>query len=199
MPNLKLNNKWLKHIPKHIYKNHSCFYRYKNSGFSLPELLTVIAIVGILAALAIPSFSESIQNSRVKELSSNFSFALYLAQSESVKRGVQVSIQSKQSSGNEWQNGWNIFVDPNGNGTLDAGEELLNSHDMDENGLTLVSKDGVFSSWIAFLPSSAAKGNGALSGGFRICRTDKDSTKSRSINVHASGNIIIEKGTSICP
>ena len=172
---------------------------YKNSGFSLTELLAIIAIVGILASIAIPFFSETIQNSRVKELSTNFSFALYLAQSEAVKRGVQVSVEPKQSSGTEWQNGWNIFVDPNGNGALDAGEELISSHDMAENGLTLVSKDNVFSSWIGFLPSSATRGDGALSGGFRICRPDEDITQSRSISVHASGNIIIDKGSSVCP
>lgn len=199
MINLKLNYKWLKHIPKYSHKNSNDFYVSKSAGYSLPELLTIVAIVGIMAAIAIPSFSETIQNSRVKELSSNFSFALYLAQSEAVKRGVQVSVEPKQSSGNEWQSGWNIFVDPNGNGTLDAGEELINSHDMAENGLTLVSNNSVFSSWIAFLPSSGSRGNGALSGSFRICRPDSDITKSRSINVHASGNIIIDKGTLTCP
>ena len=195
MINLKINYKWLKLLSK----NQSCSYMHKNTGFSLIELLVVIAIAGIFTAIAIPSFSESIQNSRVKELSSNFSFSLYLAQSEAVKRGVQVSIEPKQSSGNEWQNGWNVFVDPNANGVLDKGEELINSHDMSENGLTLVSNDGVFSSWIAFLPSSASKGNGALNGGFRICRSDKNIAQSRSINVQASGNINIEKGTLVCP
>ena len=199
MVNLKFKHKWLRSLSRSRHYCENNKYSAKNKGFSLPELLTVIAVMGILAAAAIPSFSESIQNGRVKELSSNFSFALYLAQSEAVKRGVQVSIQPKQSSGTTWQTGWDIFEDSDADGTLDAGEELINSYDMEDNGLTLVSKDAVFSSWVAFLPSSGTKGNGALNGGFRICRSDKDITKSRSISVQASGNIIIEEGSLTCP
>jgi type IV fimbrial biogenesis protein FimT len=169
------------------------------SGFTLVEMLVTIAIVGIMAALAAPSMSESIQNSKTKELSGELTVALHLAQSEAVKRGIQVSIEPLQTSGNEWQTGWNIFADPNGNGTQDAGEELIQTYSMPDNGLTLVSKDSVFASWLGFLPSGATKGNGGISGGFRLCRADADISKSRTITMQASGNIIVETGTLSCP
>lgn len=169
-----------------------------STGFSFPELLVVVAMIGVFAAFALPTLSESIQNSRVKELSSNLSVSLFLAQSEAVKRGVQISIGSQQNTGNEWKKGWDVFVDLNRNGVMDAGEELLSSYNIEDNGVTLTSKDSVFSSWIAFLPSGAAKGNGGISGSFWVCRADQDSVNSRTITVQASGNIHIEKGALAC-
>ena len=41
--------------------------RKKNSGFTLVELMIVVAIIGILAAVAIPAFSKYIKKSRTAE------------------------------------------------------------------------------------------------------------------------------------
>jgi len=43
--------------------------RKKNSGFTLVELMIVVAIIGILAAVAIPAFSRYIKKSRTAEAS----------------------------------------------------------------------------------------------------------------------------------
>lgn len=169
------------------------------SGFSLIEMIVTIAIAAILAMLAAPSMKEGIANSKTKELSSEFIAALNLAQSEAIKRGIQVSIDPVLTSGNQWKTGWNLFEDPNANGVQDAGEELIQTYDMQDNGVTLVSKDTTFSNWLAFQPSGAAKGNAGISGGFRICRADNNTARSRKITIQASGNIIAETGTTTCP
>ncbi len=200
-PNIPLNGKKSFHGISTMINRPGRFqfpFRF-HSGFTLVEMLVTIAIAGILAALAAPSMSESILNSKTKELSGKFTVATHLAQSEAVKRGIQISIKPHQTSGYEWQQGWDIFADPNRNGTQDSGEELIQTYSMSSDGLTLNSKDSVFSTWLGFLPSGAAKGNGGISGSFRICRPDLDITKSRTITIQGSGNIIVEKGTVSCP
>jgi len=174
-------------------------HRRVSKGFTLIELLIAVSIAAILAVIAIPSMSESIKNSKVKELSSEFTAALHLTQSESIKRGVQVSMRPKQITGNTWQTGWNIFVDTDRDGIQDAGEELIQDYTIPLNNLTLVSKDSTFASWLSFQPSGASRGTGGMSGGFRICRSDSNMAKSRSITIQGSGNVIVEEGTLSCP
>jgi len=44
-------------------------YRSRRAGFSLMELMTVVTIVGVLSAIAIPTFSDYIYKSRTSEAS----------------------------------------------------------------------------------------------------------------------------------
>lgn len=101
----------------------------RHRGFTLPELLVVLSIVGILLAAGVPSFRDYLQTQQVVTASSQFLFALNLARSEAVQRGARVDLTPRD--GRHWENGWVVFVNKNGDShpQFEAGDELLYSHD----------------------------------------------------------------------
>lgn len=74
-------------------------------GFTLTEIMMVIAILGILTAFALPSFRQYVANQRVKSASFDLISTLSFARSEAVKRNATVDI-TPASGG--WTNGWTI-------------------------------------------------------------------------------------------
>lgn len=104
--------------------------RTRHRGVTLIELLTVVSIVAILAAVGVPSFQQTIVRNRMAAQSNEFLTALNFTRSESVKRGHSVTLCRSSdgaacSSSGGWESGWLAFADPNGNGTLDTGEAVI--------------------------------------------------------------------------
>lgn len=83
-------------------------------GFSLIELMVVIAILGILMSTAVPAFSEWIAGQRVRETAADIHTSLMRARSEAISRGLPTSITPVTTSGvTSWANGWYI-ANPDG-------------------------------------------------------------------------------------
>ncbi len=80
------------------------------AGFTMPELLAVVAIMAILAAVAAPSLSDLIMSQRLKSSSAELHTALMRARSEAVKRNMDVTL--RPVTANSWQSGWTI-ANPN--------------------------------------------------------------------------------------
>lgn len=109
----------------------------KSRGFTLLEVLVVIAIVGILVGLAAPSFKSMIQSSTMTSTVNTFLADMRYARSEAIRRGGRVvmcrsnlpettqACNGTTGATNGWQSGWIIFHDLNGNGAKDAGEPVL--------------------------------------------------------------------------
>jgi type IV pilus assembly protein PilA len=57
----------------------------KQSGFTLIELMIVVAIIAILAAIAIPAYTNYIKTAKVKAVVDNFDAAHRMVKSEAAK------------------------------------------------------------------------------------------------------------------
>lgn len=59
-------------------------------GYSLVELMVAVAVVGVLMAAAVPSFTQWIANARVRTTAESIQNGLMLAKAEAVRRNAKV-------------------------------------------------------------------------------------------------------------
>jgi prepilin-type N-terminal cleavage/methylation domain-containing protein len=67
--------------------------RIRVAGFTMVELLVTIGIVGLLAALAVPTLTSAIQNSHIRAASASLQNGLAQARAEAVRLNTQVEFR----------------------------------------------------------------------------------------------------------
>ncbi len=91
----------------------------KHAGFTLIELMVVLAIVGILIMVGVPQLQTFMQGNRLVASTNELHSALHIARSEAIKLNSSVSMCTSDDSetcsdDNNWANGWIVFADANG-------------------------------------------------------------------------------------
>ncbi len=111
--------------------------RGHSSGFSIVELMTVLAIVGIFMAWALPSFLETIRTNRVTSRTNDLVLGMSLARSEAIRRSTAVSVcasSNQTTCAGDWGGGWLVFVDPDANGVVgDPANDIVRVSQTDQN------------------------------------------------------------------
>lgn len=180
-------------------QNHEAFKLKK--GFTLIELMITIAIAGIVLTIGVPSFSQAMTNSRLTSNANALIVSLNFARSEAVKRKVKVFVGRKGSTSQNWDSGWNVFIDMNTNQVFNDGTDtLLRTFSEISEGYTLRAGAN-FGDWIAYLPSGFSDGSGGSNkDSFGLCAAAGDTDNSRKISVNRIGRVKVSVGdVTACP
>ncbi len=157
--------------------------RSVHRGFTVIELMTVVAILSILALVAAPSLTDMLRAQKVKTLSSELFDDIVFARSEAIKRNGSVTLTPKDTtsgSTKDWAKGWDITTTFPAAMTLKSREAA--------NGDTVGTGPNTLSLGAAGRPTTGA---GAT---FAITQTGLSQSKWRCISVDLSGRPVSKAG-----
>jgi len=140
---------------------------YKNSGFTLIEMMVTVAIMGVALTVAVPSFATMIKGNKQVTHTNDLLGALNFARSEAIKRGQRVVVCRSVNNvcqrdwPQSWEQGWMIFVDPDNDAILTTGDTTLRIHGPLDGGDTMAAvineavNDGSFYNFISYSSDGA--------------------------------------------
>ena len=88
------------------------FPRFTEKGFTLVELMVAVVVLGILIAIAVPSFTKQIQRNQMRSTMADFITAVAYARSQAVTRAKPIFVRSTSAT-DDWASGWCVTESAN--------------------------------------------------------------------------------------
>lgn len=167
-------------------------------GFTLIELMVALALAGILAALALPSFRNLIVSTRLDSAASDVTALINYARSESIKRNVNVrfcrassatATACAGSSGN-----WQFWIVLGNSNVLRRG--IFDIHNGDLQFTSNLTNDEVVFGGDGLARSGS---NIVAESQFLICSVDGPAESVREVEFGAASRVSINKLAGVCP
>ncbi len=164
------------------------------TGFTVVELMTGIAVVAVAASVAVPSFNTVINNNRRVTAVNQMVSTMHAARSEAITRNSQVTIcpstDGASCSGGSWKDGWIFFPDLNGDRTVQADEPVLGASGEHPH-MDIDSRE--FPNLIVFRPNGRVltAAAGTVAGSITFC-DPRGADHARAVIVSSSGGSRLE-------
>lgn len=121
----------------------------QQTGLTLIELMIVVVVLGVTAAVAVPAFNNLLRNVWTTGRVNEFVSAFNTARSAAITRANTVTIcasddptAANPACSNTWANGWIVFEDDDSDQTVDASETVIRVWEGLEDGITLTEANG---------------------------------------------------------
>jgi type IV fimbrial biogenesis protein FimT len=171
----------------------------RSRGFTLVELLIVLAVAAVLAGVTVPAMNALVKSVKLTSATNDLFASLLMARSEAVKRNSRVALCKSSdgiscASSGGWEQGWIVFHDTNNDGMHASGEEIVMraqalSPDLRLSGNLNVAK------YVSYSPSGNAKlvGGGFQAGTITLCNESASSGEARQIILSTAGRPRVQK------
>lgn len=172
------------------------------AGYTLVEMLVVMALGTILLSIAVPSMTAMLSAQRSNAAGSSFLASLNLARAEAIKRNARV-VMCKSAGGlscdlaGGWNQGRITFHDSNNNAALDVDEQVIERHGAMPEGLSLTGNTQV-ANYVSYSASGSAKlVSGAFQAGtFTFCLAPESGADVQQIVLSSTGRARSRKGVA---
>lgn len=158
-------------------------------GYTLTEILAVLALIAVLAGLLGPSFEGLVNSTRASATLNSFATVLAAARSTAVVFGTPVRVCPGQSGRctdrNRWHEGTLAFTDLDHDRVLDADERIVATHPGFERG-TMRWRSFRNRADLVFVPSGLTDW---LNGSFLYCPASGNNRQARMLIVNTAGRV----------
>lgn len=168
-------------------------------GFTLVELMIVLAIVSVLVGTAVPALTSTVKSVQLSSASNDLLGGLLLARSEAIKRnGRGVICRSADgatcAASGSWEQGWLVFHDANNDGSRDAGEAIVQNVQPLAGDLRVKGNVSV-ARYISYGADGGTRfaGGGFQAGTITLCLRSADPGEARQIIVSSSGRPRVQR------
>lgn len=170
-------------------------------GLTLVELLAALTILALVLGIGAPSFSYLLAERRASGEKSGLQDALAVARELARQSGAPSALCASTSgtgcTDTAWHKGYLVFLDLNGNGAVDAGENVALHSPKAAVGVTIegIEKDGGAAvDEVRFDPEGKLSGTSPIQ--FTVCSS---AVAPYLVAVRRNGQVAGAKSNGVCP
>jgi type IV fimbrial biogenesis protein FimT len=161
----------------------------RESGFTMIELMFVLAMAAMLMSIALPALQMFSTNAKQTGAINDFVSSMHLARNTAITTNARVTMCASSNASSceavSWDSGWILFRDANSNQTIDGTDSIIGSGSPSE-GPSIASAE--YGQFLMYRPNGRVMNAnvGTNTGEFKVCDNRGDA-HSKVVIVSLSG------------